>query len=44
MTHYDDCPCDDCTFVENRGRAKLATVLVVLGVLVLALLVLLALT
>jgi hypothetical protein len=38
MCRFDDCPCDECARVEDRGRARLAAyVTAVLLALVLAL-------
>jgi len=40
MDHYDDCPCDDCTFVAQRGQAKLVGLVLLIAVLVVAFLLL----
>lgn len=40
MCHFDDCPCNDCTYVQLRGQAKLAGLVLFIAVLVVAFLLL----
>jgi len=35
VSHFDDCLCDDCTYVQYRSGAKVAAVIAVLGVIAL---------